>query len=135
MTTQMKLAAAIAAFAALTLPACSEPAQASRAESRQVDPVERGRYLVSIMGCNDCHTPWKMGPNGPEPDMTRMLSGHPQEIGPMPAFDLVKNAPWVWAGAGSNTAFHGPWGTSYAFNLTPEEHTGIKIWTEQMFVD
>ena len=30
-------------------------------------------------GCNDCHTPWKMGPNGPEPDMTRMLSGHPEK--------------------------------------------------------
>ena len=22
-----------------------------------VDPVVRGRYLVTIMGCNDCHTP------------------------------------------------------------------------------
>src|SRR4051794_25537356 len=29
--------------------------------------VRRGAYLVKIMGCNDCHTPWKMGPEGPEP--------------------------------------------------------------------
>jgi hypothetical protein len=29
----------------------------------------------TIGGCNDCHTPLKMGPKGPEPDMTRMLSG------------------------------------------------------------
>ena len=44
---------------------------------RQPDPgvVQRGEYLVKIMGCNDCHTPWKMGPQGPEPDMTRFLSG------------------------------------------------------------
>ena len=41
--------------------------------------VERGKYLVQIGSCNDCHTPWKMGPKGPEPDMTRMLMGHPKE--------------------------------------------------------
>ncbi len=32
------------------------------------------------MGCNDCHTPWRMGASGPEPDMTRMLSGHPETM-------------------------------------------------------
>ena len=42
--------------------------------------VKRGRYLVSIAGCHDCHTPWKMGPDGPEPDMSRMLSGHPETM-------------------------------------------------------
>ena len=42
--------------------------------------VRRGEYLVTVSGCNDCHTPWKMGPNGPEPDRTRLLSGHPQEL-------------------------------------------------------
>lgn len=46
--------------------------------------VQRGEYLVKIMGCNDCHTPWKMGPQGPEPDLTRFLSGHPEQIGPLP---------------------------------------------------
>src|SRR5688572_10502934 len=70
---------------------------------------ERGRYLVNIMGCNDCHTPWKMGPNGPEPDMSRLLSGHPQEVGPMPPAPRMKG-PWVWSAAGTNTAFAGPWG-------------------------
>ena len=39
--------------------------------------VERGRYLVTTSGCHDCHTPMKMGANGPEPDMSRMLSGRP----------------------------------------------------------
>jgi mono/diheme cytochrome c family protein len=49
--------------------------------------AERGAYLVAIGGCNDCHTPFKMGPKGPEPDMTRMLSGHPQSfvLPPAPA--------------------------------------------------
>src|ERR1700682_4139097 len=40
--------------------------------------ARRGEHLVSATGCNDCHTPLKMGPTGPERDMTRMLSGHPE---------------------------------------------------------
>ena len=95
--------------------------------------VERGAYLVKIMACNDCHTPWTMGPNGPAPDMTRMLSGHPEgmKMPPTPALEM----PWMWAGAASMTAFTGPWGVSYAANLTPDENTGLGIWTEEMFVN
>jgi hypothetical protein len=96
------------------------------------DVVQRGEYLVKIMGCNDCHTPWKMGPQGPEPDMTRFLSGHPEEIGPLPAVKAAE--PYVWSALGTNTAFSGPWGVSYTFNLTPDVNTGIGIWTEDMFV-
>lgn len=95
--------------------------------------VARGKYLVSIAGCHDCHTPWKMGPGGPEPDMSRMLSGHPGDI-KMPALSLG-DGPWVWAAAGTNTAFTGPWGVSYAANLTPDELSGIGIWTEDIFIN
>jgi hypothetical protein len=94
--------------------------------------IQRGEYLVKIMGCNDCHTPWKMGPNGPEPDMSRYLSGHPEEIGPLP--NNAPAAPYAWAGFATNTAFSGPWGVSYTFNLTPDQNTGLGIWTEEMFV-
>jgi hypothetical protein len=94
--------------------------------------VERGKYLVTLASCNDCHTPWKLGPNGPEPDMNRMLSGHPQEL-PMPSV-AAASGPWVWSGAATNTAFAGPWGVSYAFNLTPDKNTGIGIWTEDIFM-
>jgi len=94
--------------------------------------AERGKYLVSVMACNDCHTPFKLGPNGPEPDMTRALSGHPEQMGALPA--LAPSGPWVWHGAGTNTAFTGPWGVSYAANLTPDQNTGLGIWTEDMFV-
>jgi hypothetical protein len=95
--------------------------------------VKRGQYLVTIMSCNDCHTPFKMGPNGPEPDMTRELSGHPENL-KMPAAPKLPEGPWVWSGGATNTAFAGPWGVSYARNLTPEELTGIGIWTEEMFI-
>jgi Cytochrome c len=95
--------------------------------------AERGKYLVSTMGCNDCHTPLKMTPHGPEPDMTRMLSGHPEAL-KMPAPPRLPEGPWVWIGSGTNTAFAGPWGVSYAFNLTPDPNTGLGIWTEDLFI-
>ncbi len=94
--------------------------------------VSRGKYLVDIMACNDCHTPFKMGANGPEPDMTRMLSGHPEGMTlpppPPPA------GPWISTNTASNTAFAGPWGVSYTANLTPDKNTGLGIWTEDMFI-
>ena len=96
------------------------------------DPIERGRYLVTLTGCGDCHTPLKMGENGPEPDTALFLAGHPESL-EMPAPPALEG-PWVWAGAGTNTAFVGPWGVTYAANLTPDENTGLGIWTEEMFV-
>ncbi|HKI83797.1 MAG TPA: diheme cytochrome c-553 [Candidatus Krumholzibacteria bacterium] len=94
--------------------------------------IAHGKYMVQIMACNDCHTPWKMGPNGPEPDMTRMLSGHPQQM-VMPDAPAAKG-PWMWAGAATNTAFAGPWGVSFAANLTPDKETGLGDWTEETFI-
>jgi hypothetical protein len=95
-------------------------------------PVERGKYLVSIMGCNDCHTPMRMGPTGPEHDTTRFLSGHPEQVGSLTAPAL--EGAWLSASSATNTAFAGPWGVSYAANLTPDQNTGLGIWTEDMFV-
>jgi cytochrome c553 len=115
------LAAAIAVAACTQLPSKNHAAR-----------VERGKYLVTIGGCNDCHTPLKMGANGPEPDMTRFLSGHPEQMGALPP--NKPQGPWLWAGAATNTAFSGPWGISYAANLTPDPNTGLGIWTEDMFI-
>jgi hypothetical protein len=95
-------------------------------------PVERGSYLVNTVGgCNDCHTPWKMGAHGPEPDMSRMLSGHPAEM-PMPPAPKI-SMPWMAAIGASFTAFAGPWGQSYAANLTPDS-TGLGTWDEATFM-
>ena len=94
--------------------------------------VERGAYLVGMMGCNDCHTPWKLGPQGPEPDMTKALTGHPQDMvmpPPPPA-----SGPWTWHGGATNTAFAGAWGVSFTANLTPDPETGLGKWTEDMFL-
>lgn len=107
--------------------------EASRASARKVDPEKRGEYLVTIAGCHDCHTPFIMGANGLEPDTSRTLSGHPEEL-EMPASPLTVEGAWAWAGAAANTAFIGPWGVSYATNLTPDENTGIGTWSEGIFI-
>ena len=95
--------------------------------------VDRGKYLVDSVGCNDCHTPWKMGPNGPEPDMTRALTGHPAEmkLPPPPA----PSGPWVLTASATNTAWASPLGVAYSSNLTPHKENGLGAWTEQQFVD
>lgn len=113
----------------------AKPATKSTTNSASVNKtrVARGQYLVSIAGCHDCHTPLKMGAQGPEPDMSRMLSGHPAQMA-MPPAPKLPNGPWMWIGAATNTAFAGPWGVSYAMNLTPDEVTGLGIWTEEMFI-
>ena len=95
--------------------------------------VERGRYLVSSMGCNDCHTPWKLGARGPEPDMSRALSGHPADL-VMPPPPKLPEGPWTWIAAATNTAFAGPWGVSFTANLTPDPETGLGKWTDEMFI-
>jgi hypothetical protein len=94
--------------------------------------VERGAYLVTMMGCNDCHTPWKMGAQGPEPDMARALTGHPSDMVLPPPPTAA--GPWIWHGAATNTAFAGPWGVSFTANLTPDKDTGLGSWTEEMFI-
>jgi hypothetical protein len=91
--------------------------------------VERGKYLVTAQDCNGCHTPFKGG----APDMTRMLSGHPQAVAV--ARRPSTTAEWPVAINETNTAWAGPWGISFTTNLTPDRGTGIGTWTEQVFID
>lgn len=64
-------------------------------------PLQRGEYLSNIMACNDCHTP---GGIYGGPDFERRF-------------------------AGSELGWQGPWGVSYASNLTPDPETGLGNWT------
>lgn len=62
------------------------------AQDKKADPqANRGRYLVKIGGCNDCHTPG-YGPTGGK----------------------VPEAQWL---TGDILGFQGPWGTTYPTNL------------------
>ena len=105
----------------------------AQSKSAATSAVKRGEYLVKAVGCTDCHTPHKMGPNGPEPDESLLLSGHPAEMS-LPAAPAL-TAPWIGSVAGTMTAWAGPWGVSYTANLTPDPETGLGQWTEQQFID
>jgi mono/diheme cytochrome c family protein len=131
--TKVLMVFSIAAFSGALLravgPSDHGPAAADRTRDGR---VERGAYLVKRMGCNDCHTPWKLGPKGPEPDMTRELTGHPSELVMPPA--PPASGPWVAHISATNTAWAGPWGVSFTANLTPDPETGLGKWTEEMFI-
>lgn len=129
----MKQTLRLIAFALLLAlaAACGRPAGATQVSGADPARVERGRYLVNTLGCHDCHTPKKPGPDG-ELDTSRLLSGHP-EGSVLPAPPAAKG-PWIASANWDFTAWSGPWGVSYAFNLTPDQNTGLGIWTEDMFV-
>lgn len=94
--------------------------------------IARGKYLVEIMGCHDCHTPAKLGPNGPEQDRSRALSGHPEQLVMPPA--PAPTGPWVASIAATFTAFGSPAGTVFTRNLTPDKETGLGDWTVEEFI-
>jgi len=97
--THLRHTIAVAAGIALT----AAFANAASAQSQ----VERGKYIVSLASCTDCHTP---GYFFGKPDMVRYLGG--SEVG----FEIP--------GLG---VFHGP-------NLTPDADTGLGKWSVQQIV-
>ena len=88
---------------------------------------------MTVAGCNDCHTPWKMGPNGPEPDM----SAHAVRASGKHRDAAAAEAPRAMdrQRAATNTAWSGPWGVSFTANLTPDPETGLGKWTLRNFID
>jgi mono/diheme cytochrome c family protein len=101
------------------------------ADTKPEDVIKHGEYLVTIMGCNDCHSPKQMGAQGPEVISELMLSGYPADR-PVVKF----TDPMLKEGFGmfypDLTAAAGPWGVSFAANITPDE-TGIGNWSEEQF--
>jgi mono/diheme cytochrome c family protein len=98
------IAAALAALCAPLLAPLFVPTVAQAADPAA---VARGKYLVTIASCHDCHTPgYFLG----KPDMARYLGG--SDVG----FELP--------GLG---VFLGP-------NLTPDKETGLGNWTDAQIV-
>jgi hypothetical protein len=130
-------ALALVAILPITIASCkNEPQEYSEGPDKTLElnaenDIIRGKYLVGIMGCNDCHSPKRMGENGPEIIPELLLSGYPSER-PVVNFD----SPLLKEGFGmfypDLTAAAGPWGISFAGNLTPDA-TGMGNWTEEQF--
>jgi hypothetical protein len=89
--------------------------------------VQRGAYLVTVIGCNDCHSPRVMGVWDPE----RLLSGYPSNV-PVKSHDLKDLEPGSAITDPTGTAFTGPWGTTFAANLT-SDGTGVGNWSLKQF--
>ena len=106
-----------------------------KAASGKKAMIERGLYLITLGGCNDCHSPKKMTPHGPAPDEALRLSGHPanEKLPEVPPNIL---GPDKWGAITNNnlTAWVGPWGISYASNLSPDPETGTGAWNEELFI-
>ena len=139
---QRRLALLACVPLALALAGCNRAQQPAGTEAvpgatapaaSALSPVDRGKMLVIGGACHDCHTPKKIGPNGPEADMSLTLSGHPESAGvPQPA---KNEGPWTTHVNDHLTAWSGAWGVSFAANLTPDQNTGLGIWTEDMFLN
>jgi mono/diheme cytochrome c family protein len=98
-----------------------------KAQSASDSAVERGRYLVSIMACHDCHSPKIPGTMKPDPE--RMLSGRP------PTTKMPSRAEGEVHASEDLTVWRGGWGQSVASNLTPDPETGIgRRYNEAKFV-
>lgn len=123
-----------AVFIVLVFSACNNSSN-EKVEMTQAEKVARGEFLITFGGCGDCHTPKVFTQNGPVPDTSKILSGCPSNttianVDP----DLVKPGSWVLF-TQDFTAAVGPWGASFAANLTPDNETGIGTWNEQMFIN
>ncbi len=126
---------AIAVIVAMAFLAVSAQTPKTGEKDRQAQLIRTGEHLVLMGGCNDCHSPKLFTQQGPAPDASRLLSGSPSE-GKLP--DVPGNiiAPDQWGFLGSNdmTIWAGPWGVSFAANLTPDQTTGSGAWTEAAFI-
>lgn len=104
-------------------------------EEAAMSQVERGKYLVMAGGCNDCHSPKIFTHAGPVFDTTRLMSGFPAGT-QLPAVPEGVIGPAGWGALASNdmTAWAGPWGVSFASNLSPDRKTGIGDWPQELFI-
>jgi hypothetical protein len=115
----------------LTLISCN---QNEKKEMSKEEMQKRGEYLVTLGGCNHCHSPKVMTEMGPVPDAAKSLSGHPANaILSLMDTSMVQPGKWIIT-TSDLTAWVGPWGISYATNLTPDEPSGIGRWTDEVFI-
>ncbi|HEX7572660.1 MAG TPA: diheme cytochrome c-553, partial [Bacteroidota bacterium] len=105
-------------------------------DSKMMALIARGKYLVTIGGCGDCHSPKIMTPRGPAVDEKNVLAGTPAAMA-VPAVPDGVLGPDKWGALASMdlTAWAGPWGVSFSSNLTPDKETGIGSWTEAIFIE
>lgn len=119
--------ASAAGVAALLLASTPQAQQRAGGAAAAGASVDRGKYLVSITGCHDCHSPKTQGMT---PDPARLLSGRPSTT------KMPSKADGEIHASLDFTAFYGPWGQTVASNLTPDKATGLpgRGYNEKTFI-
>ena len=124
----------VALILVVLLTACDQN-QPEKKTLSDAEMIERGKYLITAGGCHDCHSPKVFGPQGPQIDETKILSGYPAEM-KLAEFDPAVLEPGKYVLLTQDaTAAVGPWGASFAANLTPDNETGIGTWQPDMFIN
>ena len=99
--------------------------------------IERGKRLVELGGCSQCHTPKIKTPLGYKPDKDKFLSGYPADepLPDLPYAEIITGEAEKAFYTTDATVWVGRWGVSFAANLTPDPETGIGAWEEEDFID
>ena len=135
MNRKIVIIVAIALIGATVFVACSDTPGRSKNMTILPDSaamVARGEYLVTTTGCDDCHSPKRMGANGPELIPELRLSGF-QQNGKLPKVNPAEIKKGFTMFSPDFTATVGGWGASFAGNLTSDA-SGIGNWTEANFL-
>ncbi|MEI9809911.1 MAG: diheme cytochrome c-553 [Bacteroidota bacterium] len=93
--------------------------------------IKRGSYLVNAIGCDDCHSPKKLGPNGLNWIWNIAWWLPCQYAIGKPNTSVMKDGFMLFAM--DLTSAVGPWGQSYSANISSDE-TGIGNWSEEQFL-
>lgn len=129
----MKCSVFVVAITTILSFTMSSIAQAAN-ETPSAGMIARGKALVVHGMCHECHTPKTFGPQGMSFDYAKELSGF-QAGTPLPPVDRKALTPGYWLmGTPDLMAWVGPWGISYSANLTPDNQTGIGLWTPEVFI-
>ncbi|MGB5895367.1 MAG: diheme cytochrome c-553, partial [Ignavibacteriaceae bacterium] len=127
-------ATVLALFALLLFTSLNCAGKGGNEKLSKEEMIARGKYIATTGGCEDCHSPKVFTEMGPMFDTTRTLIGYPQGE-PLPAIDPAMVQPGMWVMTDKHLAgWVGPWGISYAANLTPDKATGIGAVSEEMFI-
>ena len=118
----------------LLITACTSDSKNEEANTKEASIeqiVKRGEYLVNSIGCDDCHSPKAFGPRGPEIISELRFSGYTAGK-ELPKINKGELQNWAMF-SHDLTAAVGPWGVSFAGNISSDE-TGIGLWTEEQFI-
>jgi hypothetical protein len=113
--------------------ALATPVDAAASYGGYSTPEEWGHHIVTIADCGNCHTPKKMTAMGPVEDEDLAFSGHPSAM-PFPNVLRKEMETSHLFYSRDLTSWVGPWGVSFAANITSDSTTGIGTWSEEQFM-